>query len=180
MICRDFCFFFFFGLCPSSSVLKNTAFRSLDLFPSLGEWVKDTYSVGSVTKGMRLPPPTPDNGNRSSVRNVVFFANTGRWTESKKLSNPKCYTSPSSEPFINRIMEWLHSLIWNIIPPLSLSNWGEARKTSVKTQDLHSGPPGGDELDRGVSRQLCDDKTVCEITPWLHGEISWSLLMPVT
>jgi hypothetical protein len=35
-------------LCPSSGILKNTAFRKLDLFPSSGEGVGDTYSVGSV------------------------------------------------------------------------------------------------------------------------------------
>jgi hypothetical protein len=30
--------------------LKNTTFRKLDLFPSSGEGVGDTYSVGSVRK----------------------------------------------------------------------------------------------------------------------------------
>jgi hypothetical protein len=42
-----------FGICPSSSIpkhtKKNTMFRKLDLFPSSGEGVGDTYSVGSVT-----------------------------------------------------------------------------------------------------------------------------------
>jgi hypothetical protein len=31
-----------FGLCPSADMLKNTAFRQLDLFPSSGERVGDT------------------------------------------------------------------------------------------------------------------------------------------
>jgi hypothetical protein len=39
-----------FGLRPSSGILKNTTFRELDLFPSSGEGVGDTYSVGSDTK----------------------------------------------------------------------------------------------------------------------------------
>jgi hypothetical protein len=36
-----------FGLCLSPDILKNTTFRKLDLFPSSGEEVRDTYSVGS-------------------------------------------------------------------------------------------------------------------------------------
>jgi hypothetical protein len=42
-----------FGLCPSSGILKkqkNTTFRKLDLFPSLGEGAGDSYSVGLVRK----------------------------------------------------------------------------------------------------------------------------------
>jgi hypothetical protein len=38
------------GLCPSSGVVKNTAFRKLDLFPSSGEVVGDTYPVDCVRK----------------------------------------------------------------------------------------------------------------------------------
>jgi hypothetical protein len=38
------------GLCPSSSILKNTTFRKLDLFPSSGEGVGNIYSSGSVNK----------------------------------------------------------------------------------------------------------------------------------
>jgi hypothetical protein len=39
-----------FGLRPSASILKNTTCPKLDLFPSSGEGVEDTYFVGSVTK----------------------------------------------------------------------------------------------------------------------------------
>jgi hypothetical protein len=40
-----------FGLYPSSGILKtleNTTFRKMDLFPSSGEKMGDTYSVESV------------------------------------------------------------------------------------------------------------------------------------
>jgi hypothetical protein len=40
--------------------------------------------------------PTDENGKRSSFRNVMFFT-VPEDGQSKKLSNPKCYT-PSSEP----------------------------------------------------------------------------------
>jgi hypothetical protein len=39
-----------FGLFSSSCILNNTAFWKLDLFPSSGEGVGDTYSVGSIKK----------------------------------------------------------------------------------------------------------------------------------
>jgi hypothetical protein len=39
----------FFGLCPSSSILKNT-FQKLDLFLSSGERVGGTYCVGLVRR----------------------------------------------------------------------------------------------------------------------------------
>jgi hypothetical protein len=39
-----------FGLRQSSDILKNTTFPKLDLFPSSGDGVEDTYSVGSVRK----------------------------------------------------------------------------------------------------------------------------------
>jgi hypothetical protein len=39
-----------FGICPSSGMLKNTTFRKLGLFPSLGDSVGGTHSVGSVRK----------------------------------------------------------------------------------------------------------------------------------
>jgi hypothetical protein len=39
-----------FALCPSSGILQNTMFRKLDLFPSSGEGVGDTYFDGSVRK----------------------------------------------------------------------------------------------------------------------------------
>jgi hypothetical protein len=44
---QDYCFTF---ICPFCSILMNTVFHKLDLFPSSGEGVGDTYSVGSVTK----------------------------------------------------------------------------------------------------------------------------------
>jgi hypothetical protein len=54
-----------FGPFPSSGILENKTFRKLDLFPSSGEGGgEDTYSVG--------PPHSPEDGNRSSLRNVVF------------------------------------------------------------------------------------------------------------
>jgi hypothetical protein len=41
----------FFGLFPSSSILENTTFRKLHLFPSSGEGGgEDTYSVGPLRK----------------------------------------------------------------------------------------------------------------------------------
>jgi hypothetical protein len=45
---HDYCFFL---LCPSSGIVKNTTFQNLDLFPSPGEEVGDTYSLGSIRKG---------------------------------------------------------------------------------------------------------------------------------
>jgi hypothetical protein len=38
---------FFFPLCPTSVIIKNTTFRKLGLFPSSSERVGDTYFVGS-------------------------------------------------------------------------------------------------------------------------------------
>jgi hypothetical protein len=45
------------------------------------------YSVGSVRKSepqSLVNTPTPEDGNRSSFRNDVFF-NTGRWTNPKVI-----------------------------------------------------------------------------------------------
>jgi hypothetical protein len=39
-----------FGLCPLSDIRKNTMFWELDPFPSSGEGLGDTYSVGSIKK----------------------------------------------------------------------------------------------------------------------------------
>jgi hypothetical protein len=54
-----------FGLFPSSGVLgsTNTTFRKLDLFPSSGERGE------ALSKG----PPSSEDGNRSSSRNVGFL-----------------------------------------------------------------------------------------------------------
>jgi hypothetical protein len=38
------------GSAPSPSIFKNIALRKLDLFPSSGEGVGDTRSVGSVRR----------------------------------------------------------------------------------------------------------------------------------
>jgi hypothetical protein len=81
-----------FGLGPTVGVLKNLMFRKLDLFPSSGEGVGDTYSVGSVKKtnsnhwrlSLRLslsklpnrvgvPPPSPEDGNRPSLETLCFL-----------------------------------------------------------------------------------------------------------
>jgi hypothetical protein len=67
-----------FGLCPSSSILvtlENTTFRKLDLLPSSGEGVGDTYSVGLLERtdpnywtGNRLVIEVSPNGpNRVGV-----------------------------------------------------------------------------------------------------------------
>jgi hypothetical protein len=47
IVLRDY---WIFLVCPSSGIVKNTAFRKLDLFPSSGEGNRNTCSVGSVTK----------------------------------------------------------------------------------------------------------------------------------
>jgi hypothetical protein len=65
--------YWFLGLRPLAGTLKNTLFRKLDLFPSSGEGVGATYSVGSVRK-------------------------SGPQPLDQEPSNPECYT-PSSEPF---------------------------------------------------------------------------------
>jgi hypothetical protein len=54
------------------------------------------------TQESRCLPPSPEDGNRSSFRNVVFLSSnsleSGRWTKSEKPINSVCYT-PSSEPY---------------------------------------------------------------------------------
>jgi hypothetical protein len=63
----------FSGLFPSSCIPKNTTFRKLDLFPSSGEGEGEhTYSVGPLRES-QSQSPSPEDGNRSSFRNVVFF-----------------------------------------------------------------------------------------------------------
>jgi hypothetical protein len=88
-----------FGLFASSHILKNTTFRKLDLFSPSGERVGDTYSVGSVTKNkpesldlLALPngpnrvSPTPslEEGNRSSLRNIILFKTPDNVQKSSK------------------------------------------------------------------------------------------------
>jgi hypothetical protein len=74
-----------FVLFPSSDVFgsRNAKFRKLDLFPSSGEGGEDTYSVGPLRKSNlyhwnpvirdSLLLPSPEDGNSSIFRNVVFL-----------------------------------------------------------------------------------------------------------
>jgi hypothetical protein len=39
-----------FGLSALFGIVKNRTFQKLDEFPSSGEWMVDTYSVGPVRK----------------------------------------------------------------------------------------------------------------------------------
>jgi hypothetical protein len=39
-----------FGFCPSLDILKNAVLQELNPFPSSGEGLEDTYSVGSMRK----------------------------------------------------------------------------------------------------------------------------------
>jgi hypothetical protein len=63
---------------------KNTTFQKLDLFPSLGE---GRYLLCSVPQKDLTSIPSPEDGNRSSFRNVVFLSSnsleSGRWTKSE-------------------------------------------------------------------------------------------------
>jgi hypothetical protein len=63
------------------------------------QWLRLALSKGPNWVGV-FSTLSPEDGNRSSFRNVVFSSlwNTGRWKSPKKNSNPVCYT-PSSEPF---------------------------------------------------------------------------------
>jgi hypothetical protein len=57
-----------FGLFPLSGILENTTFRKLDLFPSSGEGGGKRHLLSWAPSR----PPSPEDGNRSSFRNVVF------------------------------------------------------------------------------------------------------------
>jgi hypothetical protein len=74
--------------CPSSGMKKlNTTIRKMDLFPSSGEGRKTPTLLGpleganlnhdlslALSKGpnrVGVFPPSPENGSRSSFRNVV-------------------------------------------------------------------------------------------------------------
>jgi hypothetical protein len=70
----------FFGLFSSSNVLgnRNTTFRKLHLFPSSGEEGRtepliEISSFLGAQLSMYLLPPSPEDGNRCSFRNVVFL-----------------------------------------------------------------------------------------------------------
>jgi hypothetical protein len=64
---------------PSSGIPKNTTFRKLDLFPSSGvggektptQWLSLARTMGPNWEGV-FSPPSPEDGNRSSFRNVFF------------------------------------------------------------------------------------------------------------
>jgi hypothetical protein len=54
-------------------MLKNAVLQRLQLFPSSGEMVGGIYSVGSIRKSKMPPTLSPEDGNRSSFQNFVFF-----------------------------------------------------------------------------------------------------------
>jgi hypothetical protein len=80
-----------------SKKFKNTTFRKLDLFPSPGQGGKTPCQLGPLEKLTSITgpnwlgvfPPWPEDGNRSSFRNVVFSNFLEYWTmdKVKKLSN---------------------------------------------------------------------------------------------
>jgi hypothetical protein len=57
-----------FGLCPSSSMQKNARFRKVDLFPSSGEGMGDTYFVRSF-RNSNLNHLTINNNNVAHPQN---------------------------------------------------------------------------------------------------------------
>jgi hypothetical protein len=95
---------FQFFLTPSR-LRDNTVYRSRQRplcspieRANLIQWLRLALSKGPNWLGV-LPPPWPEDGNRFSFRNVVFFNFLEYWTMDKvqKLSNSECYT-PSSGP----------------------------------------------------------------------------------
>jgi hypothetical protein len=58
-----------FRLCPFSGILKNTTFTKLDLFPSPGERVGDTYFVGSLANFSHQTRSTSVYRTMDKVRN---------------------------------------------------------------------------------------------------------------
>jgi hypothetical protein len=75
----------FLSLCLSSGILetrKNTEFRKLDLFLSSGEEGRTPTLLGPLERAnlnhwptpVRLPPPSLEDGNRSSFRNAVLYS----------------------------------------------------------------------------------------------------------
>jgi hypothetical protein len=105
-----------FGLCPSSSILTNTAFRKQDLFPSSSDGVGDTYSVVSVSKinpnhwtmshwaylllrdstdWHPLPHLRTETDPVSEMSCLLEYLTMEKV---QKSSNPECYTA-SSEPY---------------------------------------------------------------------------------
>jgi hypothetical protein len=70
------------GLWTSSNVLKEH--RKLDLFPSSGQRFKETSTqLGPLERPNHWHPIlSPEDGNRSSFRNVVSYQNARRWMKS--------------------------------------------------------------------------------------------------
>jgi hypothetical protein len=102
-----------FGLSPSSGILKtqkNTTFRKLDLFPSSGEGVGNTYSVGAVRllrlgvsngpKRVGVSHPSPEGGNRYSFRNIMFLE-YGTMDKDQKPSNPECHNRSATQAILS-------------------------------------------------------------------------------
>jgi hypothetical protein len=58
---------------PVFQKLENKTFRKLDVFPSSGKGAAiEVCSFLDTQLSRRLPPPSPEHGNRSSFRNVMF------------------------------------------------------------------------------------------------------------
>jgi hypothetical protein len=61
----------FLGLCPSSNVSKNTAFRKVDLFPSSGKIMAGPTPLGPLERaGNAVFLETLDDGQR--LRNMIL------------------------------------------------------------------------------------------------------------
>jgi hypothetical protein len=61
-----------FGFCPSSGILKK---RNISETGSV-QWTPQCYKL-ALSKGFNrigVSHPLPEDGNRSSIRNVVFFS----------------------------------------------------------------------------------------------------------
>jgi hypothetical protein len=71
-----------FGLCPSSGILNNTAFRKLDLFPSSDEEWEQSALTGPLGATLNdcasnmlcsVEYWTTENGNNLMVPNIEFM-----------------------------------------------------------------------------------------------------------
>jgi hypothetical protein len=71
----------------NSKCKKTQRFRNW-IFRCLGQWLRLALSKGANRVGVSLP--SPEDGNRSSFRNVVFpsIYNSGRRTKSRNPVNP--------------------------------------------------------------------------------------------
>jgi hypothetical protein len=97
------------------------------------QWLSLALSKGSYWVGVF---PSPEDGNRSSFRNVVFSSlyNTGRWKKSKNLvflnniyyrnNDPFCVSRyPVMVPCCNTQMFWSCTEIITAVIRPPLSNW---------------------------------------------------------